>query len=428
MDKNKKQKAATKKDIVSSPRGMSDILSSDMRLWEKMLKIARDIIDFYNFMPVETTILENVDLFARTRTEEEMDTEMFIVRSRADGKLVLRPELRSPIMRSYIEHSLSRLPQPQRLSYFGPVFRQRVGQNDNRLEYHELGFEVIGGSNDPIYDTQVINTAYKFLEELRIKNLMIGINSMGCSVCRPNYRKKILAHYKDAETCRDCKRYLPSNNPVRVLECINENCIKTKSKVSSILDSLCSNCNNHFKHVLEFLEEISLPYAINPNLVGTVDYHNKTVFNITVEGMPVPLVSGGRYDYLAELLGGHATPAVGAAVRFDAIFKIVKEGKLLNVKSKEKVFLVYIGDLAKRKSLSLIEEFRKHNVPVIESLGKDSLATQLEIAARLNAPIALIFGQKEAYEETVILRDMPTGVQELIPLKKIVEEVKRRLK
>lgn len=425
---DKKQKPAVKKEVVSSPRGMSDILSSDMRLWERILKIAREIVDFYNFMPVETTILESMDLFLRTRTEEEIDSEMFVVKSRADGKLVLRTEIRSSLMRSYIEHNLSRLHQPQRLSYFGPVFRQRTGQNDDRLEYHELGFEVIGGTNDGIYDAQVINIAYKFLEELKLKNLMIGINSMGCLVCRPNYRKKILSHYKEAEVCRECKKYLASSNPIRVLECITENCGKVKTKAPSVLDSLCSNCNHHFKNVLEFLEEIALPYVINPNLVGTLDYHDKTVFNITVEGMPVPLVSGGRYDYLAELLGGHATPAVGAAVRFDAVFKVVKEGKLLNVKNKEKVFLVYIGDLAKRKSLSLIEEFRKHNVPVIESLGKDSLTTQLEIAARLNAPLALIFGQKEAYEETIMLRDMKTGVQELIPLKKIVEEVKKRLK
>ena len=114
----------------------------------------------------------------------------------------------------------------------------------------------------PIMFLSKVTSFTKILEELRIKNLVVGVNSMGCPVCRPNYRKKILNHYKDAEICRDCKRYMASSNPIRVLECINENCGQLKNKVPSILDSLCSHCNHHFKNVLEFLEEISLPYVL----------------------------------------------------------------------------------------------------------------------------------------------------------------------
>ena len=152
------------------------------------------------------------------------------------------------------------------------------------------------------------------------------------------------------------------------------------------------------------------------------------MFKIFAEGSREALASGGRYDYVGEAITGHAIPAVGATLQFRRIFNLVKEQRLLNIKPKGKVFLVYIGDLAKRKSLKLIEEFRANNVPILESLGKDSLQAQLEIAAKLNSPLALIFGQKEAYEDTIIIRDIQNSTQETMPLKKIVEEVKKRLK
>ena len=170
---------------------------------------------------------------------------------------------------------------------------------------------------------------------------------------------------------------------------------------------------------------------LDTHLTPSADYYDKTIFQIVAENEEigsVVLASGGRYDYLAEAMGGHSTPAVGVSIGFRAIFDFVKARSLVNVKAKNKVFLVYIGDLAKKKALSLIEEFSRHNVPVIESLGRDSLATQLEFALKVGSPLGLIFGQKEAYEESVILRDMKTGTQEIIPLRKIVEEVKKRLK
>lgn len=430
--KKTKAKAAPPKAVILEPNDTNDILPSDMPLWEKIEKMAFEAAEYYNFSQIETPIIEKLDLFNKAKIDDESSVAPLGVKASYKDELVLRTDLRIPTMRSYVVNGFSKLPQPQRLFNLGPVFRER--KDGHPVELHELNFEIIGGTSDSIFDVQVINLAYKFLEDLRIRNLIIKINSSGCLVCRPNYRKKLLAHYKSAEVCRDCKKFLETN-PIEVLACKNEKCAPIKAEAPSILDSLCNNCTNHFKGTLEFLEEIGRPYMLDNRLVPKFDYYDKTIFEIVSdppaggeEGAPVALAAGGRYDYLAEAMGGHVTAAVGVTIGLRTVFDFVKSRALLTMKIRNKVFLVYIGDLAKRKALSLIEEFSRHNVPVIESLGRDSMITQLEIAARIGSPLGLIFGQKEAYEESVILRDMKTGTQEIIPLRKVVEEVKKRLK
>ena len=238
----------------------------------------------------------------------------------------------------------------------------------------------------------------------------------------------MIEYYKKQKTCKDCTKRL-EKNPLRLLDCKNEICTPIKLGAPSVLDSLCSACKSHFKEVLEFLDEVSIPYSLNPYLVRGLDYYNRTVFEIFTEGNDLALASGGRYDYLAEMLGGRPTPATGVAAGLERIVEMVREDTVYqNHKARPKVFLIHVGEVTKKKGLSLIEEFRKANLAIIEVLGKDSLSAQLERAGKMKSPIALIFGQKEAYEKSIILRDMESGVQESVPLGKIVEEVKKRLR
>lgn len=416
--------------IFTAPAGMEDILPADLGLWDKLQKISKEIGEFYNFYQLETPIVESREIFLKNRgeTAERIESELLdIDDDKYSEKLAVRRELRTPAVRAYVQNGFHKLPQPVRLYCFGPVARREGGNGGSFSQFHQLGFEIIGGTSDAVYDLQVINVVYQFLEEIKAKNLIIEISSVGCATCRPGYRKKLINYYKDAGVCKDCRKHL-SLNPMRVFACKNNTCEPMKTDAPSILDSLCVNCSGHFKRTLEYLEEISLPYTLNPYLVKESDYYNKTVFKIFAEGSKEALASGGRYDYLGESLVGHSIPAVGATLQFRRIFNLVKSERLMNIKPKGKVFLVYIGDLAKRKSLKLIEDFRKNKVPIIESLGKDSLATQLEIAGKLHSPIALIFGQKEAYEDTIIIRDMENNTQEIMPLSKIIDEVKKRLK
>ncbi len=426
----KPNKEVKEKVSFQTPRGMRDILPSEWPVWEKFYRTAREIAEAYNFGRITTPVMEQADLFVRGVGESTdiVEKEMYIVRTKGGDKLALRPEITAPAVRSYIQHGMHKLPQPVRLYYLEPLFRHENPQAGRYRELHQFGLEVLGGENDPVYDAQVIIATYRFLEELKLKGAMVQINSIGCRVCRPNYIRRLAEHYKSKKICKDCERRIKTS-PLRVLDCKNEVCKVVKSTAPSILDNLCSACKSHFKGVLEFLDEVSIPYILNPLLVRGLDYYSRTVFEVFPENGELALAGGGRYDYLAEMLGGRSTPAVGMAAGVERLIEAATaSGGLSPAKPKPKIFLVHVGEMTKRKALAIVEEFRRHGVGIAEALGKDSLSAQLERAAKIGAPLSLIFGQKEAFEENIIIRDMLTGVQEAVPLSKVIDEVKKRLK
>ncbi len=415
---------------------MHDILPEEATLWDKATKAFRDITEFYNFSPIATPIVEQLELFARGIGEETdiVNKEMFTIRTKGGDQLALRPENTAGIVRSYIEHGMSHQPHPVRLAYFGPFFRHEKPQAGRLRQFHQAGFEIFSTENDPLYDAQIMLASYRFIEMLKIKGVTAQINTIGCKICRPNYRKTLTSYYKSHEKklCGDCRRRLPIN-PLRLLDCKNESCQPFKEQVPTTLDHLCSICKSHFKELLEYLEDVKLPYSLNHFLVRGLDYYTKTVFEFTLdpvsgeENLNLALGGGGRYDYLVETLGGKSTPAVGVALGIERLLEVMrKRGIGGAVRSRERVFLIHIGDLAKKKGLSLIEMLREGNIHVMESLGKESMAAQLRNADKLQTPFALIFGQKEAYEESIIIRDMKTGAQETVPLAKLVAAIKKR--
>jgi histidyl-tRNA synthetase len=194
---------------------------------------------------------------------------------------------------------------------------------------------------------------------------------------------------------------------------------------------LCEKCHNHFKGVLESLDELDIPYILNPFLVRGLDYYTKTVFEFwpeTETGRTSSLGGGGRYDYLVKTLGGKDTPAVGGGCGLERlIYNLRKQAIKIPVQANPRVFLVQLGDLAKRKCLKLFEELRQANIAAGEAFSKDSIKSQMKIADRLGAKFALILGQQEVLNNTIIIRDMATGIQETIAQEKLIKELKKRL-
>lgn len=418
--------------IIAAPKGMHDILPSDQPYWEKIKKTGKEVADFYNFLRIDTPILEKAELFEKAlgETTDVIEKQMFVLKTKGGDSLALRPEGTAPIARSYIEQGLSHLGQPLKLYYEGPMFRYEQPQAGRFRQFHQFGFEIISNENDPVYDVQIMLACYRFLEDLKLKNLNLQINSIGCAKCRPNFRRQLVDYYKNKEKslCADCRRRLRIN-PLRLLDCKEEQCIELRKDAPNILDSLCSDCRKHFKKVLEFLEEVHLPYNLNQFLVRGLDYYTKTVFEIFHEGFSYALAAGGRYDYLLDLVGGRQSSGVGGAIGLERVVEVIKTGNI-NVlgKQKPKVYLIHVGDLAKVKALGLVEMMREANIDVVEALGKDSLRAQLKSADKLGSEFSLIFGQQEAFEQTIIIRDMKSGAQETVPLKKFVEVLKRKLK
>lgn len=415
--------------------GTHDVLPEDQPYFQKVFKTVEDIADYYDFQKIDTPIIEEADLFLKGvgLDTDIIEKQMYSFRTKGGDLVVLRPELTSPIARSYIEHGMHNLPQPVKLWYFGPCFRYERPQAGRYRQFNQFGFEVLGEKN-PVIDNQVIQMSLDVLKELRFKNLSIELNSIGDSECRP-YFKKILAIYfrsRRNAMCPDCKRRL-KENPLRILDCKEEKCQRIKVNAPQTIDHLCEGCHSHFKQVLEFLDELEMPYNLNPYLVRGLDYYTKTVFEIieNTEGgkLQGALMGGGRYDNLVKILGGKDTPGCGVAGGVERIVNLIKgrDGKIAKP-PEAKIFLAQLGLLAKGKCLKLFEEFRKANIKVVESFSKDSLKTQLRNADKMGIKYVLILGQKEALEDTIVLRDMETGNQTTLKLKNVVKEMKKKIK
>jgi len=424
----------SKKLKFQSPTGMHDILLEEQKYFQKIYEVCEDIANFYQFQKIETPILEETELFSRGIgfSTDIVGKQMFTLRTKGGDYLTLRPEFTASIVRAYIEHGMFNLPQPVKLWYFGPCFRYEHPQAGRFRQFWQFGFEVLG-EESPVIDTQVIQIFYNILREIRLKKLIIEINSIGDNQCRPYYKKLLVSYFRSREMalCADCRRRL-RENPLRILDCKEEKCQRIISQAPQMIDHLCESCHSHFKEVLEFLDEIELPYHLNPYLVRGLDYYTKTVFEIYEEspgGRALgALAGGGRYDALTKLLGGKDTPGCGGAGGIERIINLMKTRQLRLKKEREpEIFLAQLGNLGKRKSLRLLEDFRKAKIQIAESFGRDSLKAQLARADKLGVKHTLILGQQEALEGTIIVRDMASGKQETIKIEKVVREMKRRI-
>ncbi|MBI2625068.1 MAG: histidine--tRNA ligase [Candidatus Nealsonbacteria bacterium] len=423
-----------KKQKFQAPTGMHDILPSDQVFYRKVGRIAENLVDFYGFEKIDTPIVENAELFEKGTglSTDVVQKQMYSFKTKGGDYLALRPEFTPGVVRAYIEHGMMNLPQPLKLWYLGPLFRYERPQAGRFRQFHQFGVEVIGEGN-PAIDAQVIQIFYNLLQELKFRHLIVEVNSIGDNQCRPYYKKSISSYfkYREQQLCLDCKRRL-RENPLRILDCKEEKCQRIINQAPQMVDYLCDQCKTHFKKLLEVLDDLNLPYHLNPLLVRGLDYYTKTVFEIwddTEGGKALgAMVGGGRYDSLVKILGGKDTSACGGAAGLERIISELKARGVKPLEPQSRIFVAQLGDLAKRKTLGLVENFRKEGISIAESLGKDSLKTQLNRANKIGAEYSLIIGQKEALDGTVIVRDMHSGKQDIVRMEKVAKEMQRRLK
>ena len=413
---------------------MHDRLPADAPYWDKIESVARELAREYGFGRIEPPMMEFADLYHKTTGEESdiVEKEMYVIKTKGGDVLALRPEYTPGLCRAYLENGMSRLGQPQKYFAMGPVFRHDRPQLGRTRQFTQIEFDTIGGQNDPVYDAEIILMASDLLAEFKIKDAMLKINSVGCRVCRPIYKKQLQSYYKnhEKELCEDCVRRLKAN-PLKLLDCKEPGCVELKAKAPNFLDKLCVTCSAHFKEVLEYLDEVGVVYALDNTLVRGLDYYSRTVFEMVAGGTEADLGSvlgGGRYDYLMETIGGHMTPAVGFASGAERLIAVMKAREISFPERRDKkVFIVHAGELAKKKAFALARDLRDQGIEVSESLAKESLGAQLKSANKEGTRIALILGQKEIYEDAVILRDLKNGTQESVPRSRLVTEIKKRV-
>jgi histidyl-tRNA synthetase len=437
MKKSDIVKPAKKKKIrqFQTVRGMRDILPQEQPYWQRVRKVVEKIANDYNYQRIDTPLVEFRELFERGtgQSTDIVEKEMFKFKTRGEDDVALRPEGTPSVVRAYLQHGMQSQPKPVKMYYIGPMYRYDRPQEGRYREFYQFGFEAFG-EEDSILDAQMIQMALRIYQSLGIKKVSVQLNSIGCKVCRPSYNKLLSSYFNNRKKslCMDCKKRL-KKNPLRILDCKEDKCMQVVAQAPQTVDHLCEDCEKHFNSLKECLKEISIQFEVNPRLVRGLDYYSRTVFEIwtsnTEEGSRAALGGGGRYDHLVETLGGPETPAVGFAQGIDRIVAHMhKTGAKAYYPPTPKVYLAQLGELAKRKSLRIFEELEKNGIMVAESFGKGGLKAQLRQANQLKVDVVLILGQKEALDETVIMKEMSSGSQEVVTFQKVVAEVKKKLK
>ena len=433
---NLEAKKPKRKKPILSAEGMVDILPDDQKYWDFVLEKFTKIVEPFSFRKIDTPLLERAELFSKRIgfSESFVSKNMFVFKDKKNENLVLRYDLMMGIGRAYVENNMSSLSKPVKLYSYGPVFRNENKKLDILRQFYQFNMSMIG-KDDPVIDAQVIFLVKKMLDSIGLKDLEIQINSVGCGFCADEY-KNILSDFiksKKNRLCNNCKKNI-KEDIFSIFGCQNENCQSIFEDAPEVIDSLCEDCNNHFKAILEYLEDLGIPYNLNSRIFKKLNYYTRTSFKILSpkdeDNNSCLLAEGGRHGDLIGALGGNETSAIGSSIYCDRIIDLMKkkEIKIFEKKIKADVLLIQLGRLAKRKALEIFDDMVNKGINVKESLHKDSIKSQLRLAENLGVKFAIIIGQKEVLDKTVLIRDMQSGIQEIINLDKLVDELKKRLK
>ncbi|RLE30867.1 histidine--tRNA ligase [Candidatus Acetothermia bacterium] len=401
---------------IGAVRGMRDILPEETPLWQKLEAEIRAVFSLYGYREIRTPLVEEAGLFARGvgQATDVVHKEMYVFPDKKGLPLALRPEATASVVRAYIEHGLYAKGGVAKLYYFGPMFRYEKPQKGRSRQFHQYGVEALG-SLDPALDAEVIDLASYLMERLGLprEGLFLRINSIGCKEDRARYREALRDFFtpRADELCADCRRRL-SENPMRILDCKRPSCQPAIREAPRSTDFLCNECRDHFQEVLAHLERLGIPYELDHTLVRGLDYYTRTVFELASRdlGAQDALLGGGRYDELAELLGGPSTPGVGFAGGMERLVLVIRDRLELELDQKLDVYVIPIGEdpKVKRAAVWAASRLRRAGLAAdVEYLGR-SVRKATQVAGRV-ARYALFLGPEELSRGEASLKQLASG-------------------
>jgi histidyl-tRNA synthetase len=411
---------------IKGIRGFKDILPGEVEKWQYVEGEARRVFGLFGFLEFRIPILERTELFARSIGEatDIVSKEMYTFLDRDGDSITLRPEATASIVRAYLEHGLN-LKEPVAKYYFiGPMFRHERPQKGRYRQFHQIDAEILG-VQDAEADAEILVMLMRYLEALGIAKLSLQINSLGDPACRLPYKKemqKFLQSKREA-LCEDCQRRLETN-PLRIFDCKKEECQAALIDAPVVLDYLCDDCRSHFDRVKTLLQDLRLAYSVNPRMVRGLDYYTRTAFEVVAGdlGAQNAVCGGGRYDGLAEEIGGPSVPGIGFAIGVERLVLLLTREKSFS--RHPQVFLASLGEKAQRRGFSLAQELRDGGVWAELDYEGKSLKSQMRKADKMKSPYVIILGEEELKKNRVILRNMATKDQEEVPLEEIMQRVK----
>ncbi|MCL7488780.1 MAG: histidine--tRNA ligase [Desulfobulbaceae bacterium] len=415
---------------IQAINGFKDILPDEVTRWQHIEQVTRDIFHRFNFKEIRLPILEETQLFARSigQSTDIVEKEMY---SFTDKGITMRPEATASLLRAFIEHGMHVQQPVHKLYTIGPMFRHERPQKGRLRQFHQLDAEIIGAV-EPEVDAELMAMGQLLLAELGLE-ASLEVNSLGCPQCRPAFRQKLvdyLEKYTD-QLCGDCRRRI-STNPLRVLDCKNPNCRELVNDAPSILDALCTDCDEHFARVRSSLDLLGVTYTPNPLMVRGLDYYTRTTFEFIARnlGAQSAVGAGGRYDGLIEELGGPKLSGIGFAMGIERLVLLLQEKDKSESAPRNQVdiFIAALGDQATLKCFQLAHLLRKTGIRAGMDYSGRSLKAQMKLAGRLGARFTLIVGDQELQEKKAGLRNMQDQSQEDFSLHQTPEETARNLK
>ncbi|WP_240761839.1 histidine--tRNA ligase [Nitrosococcus wardiae] len=388
---------------------MNDILPNQTPHWQMVEDTLRSVLASYGYQEIRLPLLEPTELFQRSIGEvtDIVEKEMYTFTDRNGDSLTLRPEGTAGCVRSVLQHGL--LP-PQRLWYYGAMFRHERPQKGRYRQFYQIGVEVLGPEG-PDVDAELILMTARFWRQLGLKGLRLQLNSLGSPAARATYRERLVDFFTAHQDCldEDSRRRLHSN-PLRILDSKNPALQEMIEQAPRLLDYLDEDSRDHFEALQDLLDIAGITYEINPQLVRGLDYYTRTVFEWVSDqlGAQGTVCAGGRFDGLVEQLGGQPTPAVGFALGLERLITLLGEQGCLKEPAMVDLYLVAVGPQAERQSLLLAEHLREAmpSVRLQINYGGGSFKSQLKRADRSGARWALILGEDEVVQGTVSVKDL----------------------
>jgi histidyl-tRNA synthetase len=406
---------------------MQDVLPADRPYWDLVIATAVELARRYGFQRLDVPIIEYTELFARgvgTASDFFVQKEMYTIEEEDGSSLTLRPEFTAGFVRAYLENGMSSWPQPVKVYTIGPIFRRERPQAGRYRQHSQFNCEIMG-ETDPAADVEIMMIAINLCTELGYRGLTFQLNSTGCPACKPGYVARLsdyLAQYHDRLSVVDRERL--RRNPLRILDSKEAGMEALLAGAPHIIDHLCPDCNGHFTELRHLLDALDQSYTINFRLVRGIDYYTKTVFEVWAEGIgaQAALCGGGRYDGLAEAIGGPATPGVGFGSGIERIILALKErGIEPPAVAQPAVLVAHFGGATKETAVQLVSQLRRSGLATRLAFARErrSLKSQMREAGKQGARFVLIVGESELAAGAVVVRPMAGGEQTTLPLEDV---------
>ena len=414
------------------PRGTADRLPADAPAWDDVLRTFARECRLRNFQPISTPTFETTEMFDKGTgsTTDIVQNEMYTFDDRGGDSLTLRPEGTPSVVRAYQQHGMHVLPQPVKLYYVLPVFRYDRPQAGRLREHHQIGAEALGDPN-PAVDAEVIDLLWSTLQALGITDLALRVNSLGDPESRPEYRAALVAYFTPHadKLCGDCQMRL-TQNPLRLVDCKKPSCARVADDAPRSLDFLGDAARQHFDTLRDLLEALSIPCTLDHRLVRGLDYYNRTVFEIVPpdSGAQGTVGGGGRYDYLAEALGGSHLPGVGFG---SGIERILLNRRRVGLEEASppppEVYIAPLADTALPVVTTVAAGLRNAGIATEAGYAAASPRSHLRRANAVGARVALIVGQREVEAGRISVKPLDGGDQVEVALDDVVASTQSAL-